>query len=199
MSGKKIGYIRVSTTDQNTARQLCDIALDKVFKEHASAGTRNRPVLASCLEYLRDGDILICHSMDRLARNVRDLLDILNECKQKQVSVQFIKEGITFTGKPDPFQDLQIQIIASVAQFERAIITARVREGCAIAKAQGKFKGCGRKKILSAEQEQVIYEKYCSSRSVKIADLAREYGISRGTVYNIIKAKSGKDQEKEAA
>jgi DNA invertase Pin-like site-specific DNA recombinase len=187
MPGKDIGYVRVSTHDQNTARQLDGIHLDKVFEEHASGKDTARPALKACLEYVRDGDVLHVHSIDRLARNLRDLLTIVTELRKRKVTLKFHKENLTFTGgndaiQGDAFQELQLHIIAAVAQFERALILERQREGIAIAKKTGKYRHVGRKPVLSGEQVNELRTKL--EKGTKIAVLAREYGVSRQTVYS---------------
>lgn len=186
MPGKDIGYIRVSTQDQNTARQLDGITLDKVFEDHASGKNAERPTLKSCLDYVRDGDVLHVHSIDRLARNLQDLLGIVTQLREKGVTLKFYKENLTFVGssengQADPFQELQLHIIAAVAQFERTLILERQREGIAIAKRNGKYKGVGRKPVLSPEQIEEVRLKL--KEGIKIAALAREYGVSRQTIY----------------
>lgn len=187
MPGKDIGYVRVSTHDQNTARQLDGVHLDKVFEEHASGKDTARPALKACLEYVRDGDVLHVHSIDRLARNLRDLLTIVTELRKRKVTLKFHKENLTFTGgndaiQADAFQELQLHIIAAVAQFERALILERQREGIAIAKKTGKYRHVGRKPVLSGEQVNELRTKL--EKGTKIAVLAREYGVSRQTVYS---------------
>ncbi|MUM78292.1 helix-turn-helix domain-containing protein [Pseudodesulfovibrio sp. F-1] len=177
-----IGYIRVSSVDQKTDRQLDGVKLDEVFKEKASAGTMKRPVLEECMRFVRKGDILHVHSIDRLARNLGDLLSILKTLTGKGVALEFHKERLTFTGEDNPFQTLQLQIIGSVAQFERAIIRERQREG--IAKAQAKGKHCGRKPTLTPEQVQEIRDKIAAGAEKKA--LATEYGVSRQTLYRIL-------------
>lgn len=189
MSGKNIGYLRVSTHDQNTSRQLDGIHLDKIFEEHASGKDTDRPALKACLDYLRDGDTLNVHSIDRLARNLQDLLAIVTSLKEKKVTVKFHKERLEFTGnddsgKGDAFQELQLHIIAAVAQFERALILERQKEGIAIAKRQGKYKTVGRKPALSGEQIEDIRSKLAAG--TKVAALAREYQVSRQTIYSSI-------------
>jgi len=177
-----IGYIRVSSVDQNLDRQLDGVNLDEVFEEKASAATTKRPKLKECLRYLRKGDIFHIHSIDRLARNLSDLLALLEELTGKGVEVRFHKERLTFTGDSTPFQTLQLQIIGAVAQFEREIIKERQREG--IAKAQAKGKHCGRKAKLTKEQIADIKERVGKGEEKK--GLAKEFGISRQTVYRII-------------
>lgn len=188
MPGKDIGYVRVSTHDQNTARQLDGVHLDKVFEEHASGKNSNRPALQTCLDYVREGDVLHVHSIDRLARNLQDLLSIITTLKEKGVTVIFHKEKLEFVGngaagKSDAFQELQLHIIAAFAQFERALILERQREGIAIAKREGKYQNVGRKPSLSGKQ---IEEIRCKQEAgTKVSALAREYGVSRQTIYTI--------------
>lgn len=186
MPGKDIGYVRVSTHDQNTARQLDGVHLDKVFEEHASGKNSDRPVLQTCLDYARDGDVLHVHSIDRLARNLQDLLSIVTTLKEKGVTVTFHKEKLEFVGngavgKSDAFQELQLHIIAAVAQFERALILERQREGIAIAKRTGKYNNVGRKPVLSPEQIEAVRSKL--KNGARVSDVAKEYGVSRQTIY----------------
>ena len=101
MQGKNIGYVRVSTHDQNIARQLDAVHLDKAFEEQASRKDASRSVLQACLDYLRDGDVLHVHSIDRLARNLQDLLDIVSRLKEKGVTVRFHKEKLEFAGNDE--------------------------------------------------------------------------------------------------
>ncbi len=178
-----IGYIRVSTVAQNTDRQLDGLDLDRVFEEKASAATTKRPQLRECLRFLRKGDTLHVHSIDRLARNLKDLEDTVTKLNSKGVSVHFHKEHLIFTGENNPTQTLMFQIIGAVAQFEREIIKERQREGIAKAKAKGKH--CGRKAKLTEEQVNEI-KKRCKAGEEKKA-LAVEYGISRQTLYRVIK------------
>lgn len=178
-----IGYIRVSSVDQKTDRQLDGIQLDEVFEEKVSAATTKRPVLKECMRFLRKGDMLHVHSIDRLARNLADLLSLLNNLVERGVSVKFHKENLTFTGEDNPFQTLQLQIIGAVAQFEREIIRERQREG--IAKAQAKGTHCGRRPKLSKAQVAEIKERIEKGEEKKL--LAKEYGISRQTLYRVIK------------
>lgn len=178
----QVGYIRVSTTDQKTDRQLDKVELDHVYEEKASASTSKRPVLEECLRFLRKGDTLHVHSIDRLARNLSDLLSLLEILTGKGVAVRFHKESLTFTGEENPFQTLQLQIIGAVAQFEREIIKERQREG--IAKAQAKGKHCGRKAKLTPEQVQEIKDKVAAGSEKKA--LAEEYGVSRQTLYRVL-------------
>ncbi|WP_018125241.1 recombinase family protein [Desulfovibrio oxyclinae] len=177
--GQNIGYVRVSTVVQNTERQLEKVELDRVFEEKASAKDTKRPQLQECMKYVREGDTLHVHSIDRLARNLQDLESIVNTLNGKGVHVHFHKEGLTFTGEDNPTQTLYFQTIGAVAQFERSIIKERQREG--IAQAQSKGIHCGRKSKLTANQVQKIRERLSEGATKKA--LAEEYGVTRQTLY----------------
>lgn len=178
--GQRVGYQRVSTLDQNTARQLDGIELDKVFTDKASGKDANRPELARAIDYVRDGDTFVVHSMDRLARNLEDLRRIVRELTVQGVRVEFSKENLTFAGDDSPMNTLLLSMLGAVAEFERSMILERQREGIAIAKAAGKYKG--RKASLSETQVAELRDRLSRGESVTV--LASEYGISRQTVYN---------------
>lgn len=182
MAGQNIGYIRVSTVDQNTERQLAGVPLDKTFTDTCSGKDSHRPQLEACLDYLREGDTLHVHSIDRLARNLQDLLHLIEELVSRGVSISFVKEGLTFTGQDDPFQRLQLQIIGAVAEFERSMIRERQREGIALAKAAGKY--AGRKPTLS--DEQVEQARQMIAEGQKKVDIAKALGVSRPTLYKAL-------------
>lgn len=177
--GKRVGYIRVSTLDQNTERQLDGIELDKQFTDKASGKDTNRPQLQAALDYLRDGDVLVVDSMDRLARNLTDLRKIVTEITARGVVIEFVKERLTFTGADSPMSVLMLSILGSVAEFERAQIRERQREGIEIAKRKGIYKG--RKPSLNSEKLTLLRERIAAG--VPKAVLAREFGVSRQTIY----------------
>jgi DNA invertase Pin-like site-specific DNA recombinase len=179
MSGQHIGYVRVSTVDQNTVRQLDGVTLDRVFEDKASGKDVKRLQLEACIKHLRDGDTLNVHSMDRLCRNLDDLRRIVKELTGRGVMVQFHKEGLKFTGDDTPMSNLLLSMLGAVAEFERALIRERQREGIAIAKAAGKYKG--RKPALTADQIQELKNR--SANGEKKTELARFFGVSRETVY----------------
>ena len=147
----------------------------------------DRPEFQACLRALQAGDMLHVHSIDRLARNLQDLLRIIESLNQRDVSVSFHKEGLTFSaGKAeDPFQKLQLQIIGAVAQFERAMIRERQREGIAIAKAAGKYKG--RKPSFTPEQAELA-RKMIADGQCK-TEVAAHFGVSRTTLYKVLQDK----------
>jgi len=183
MKGKEIGYIRVSTADQNTERQLDGLTLDKVFTDKCSGKDTHRPQLALALDYLREGDTLVVHSMDRLARNVLDLLTLVETLTDDSINVKFVKENLTFTGEDNPMNKLLLTLLGAVAQFERSMIRERQREGIAIAlKKGGVFKGG--KPHLTAEQALELKARV--NRGDQKAQIARDFGISRNTLYNYL-------------
>ena len=179
MMGQRIGYVRVSTLDQTTDRQLDNVPLDRKFEDKASGKDTERPGLAQLLAFAREGDTVIVHSMDRLARNVDDLRKLVKSMTARGIVVQFMKEGLTFTGDDSPMSNLLLTMLGAVAEFERALINERQREGIAIAKAKGVYKG--RKAALDAagvaSARQMIAEK------VPKAEVARRLGVSRATLY----------------
>lgn len=184
--GQIIAYLRVSSEGQNLDRQFeVKNDADKCFEEKASAGTRDRPQLKAMMEWARDGDRVRVWSMDRLARSMRDMSEIVEELNNKGVAVEFVKEGLTFdpyADDIDPFKKLLFQILGSFAEFERSIIRERQREGIAKAKAEGKYKG--RKSVI--DPEVVEHAKKRKEDGVSISLIARELGISRASVYKAL-------------
>ena len=182
MSDKVIGYIRVSTYDQNPERQLEGMHLDKVFTDKASGKDLNRPAFEELLDYVREGDTLLVHSMDRLARNLEHLRQVVRELTAKGVKVQFVKERLTFTGEDSPMATLLLSVMGAVAEFERSLIGERQREGVAIAKEKGLYKG--RKKSLNDEQVRELQERVAQGE--KKAILAKAFNIRRETIYQYL-------------
>lgn len=175
-----VGYIRVSTVDQNTDRQLEGVTVAKTFTDKASGGSKDRPALEALLEYVREGDTVHVHSIDRLARDLGDLLSLLQTFTGRGVSVVFHKERLTFTGEDSPFQTLQLQVIGAVAQFERAIIKERQREGIAKAKTRGVYRG--RKPSIDVAQVKEMHQ----DRGLSPSAIAKELGIARSSVYRVL-------------
>lgn len=184
MNGQRIGYKRVSTVDQNTARQLEGIQVDRVFEDKASGKDTDRPQLQSALEFVREGDTLVVHSMDRLARNLTDLRAMVDKLTAKGVKVEFLKEHLTFTGEDSPMSNLLLSMLGAVAEFERALIRERQREGIKIAKQAGVYKG--RKPSLSPAEVSELRARVHAGEPK--ASLAREYKISRETLYAYLRA-----------
>src|SRR6266851_5294217 len=149
-SGQRVGYIRVSSVGQNPARQLDGVELDRVFTDTVSGKSAARPQLQAMRAYVRDGDTVIVHSMDRLARNLDDLRRLVRELTGRGVAVQFVREQLTFSGEDSPMATLLLSVLGAFAEFERALIRERQREGVALAKQRGVYRG--RKKALSPER-----------------------------------------------
>ena len=183
----EILYVRVSTVSQNVDRQLEHISADKVFCDKISGkSAANRPELAAMMDFARENDTVHFHSFDRAARNLKDLLSIIDTLNGKGVTVKFHKENLTFSGngEADPMSKLLCGLLGSVYEFERNLIVQRVREGVAIAHAAGKYKNVGRKHTLSKDTIAEMREKHAAG--ARPTDLAKIYGISRATVYNYL-------------
>lgn len=183
MNGQRIGYVRVSTFDQNVGRQLESLSLDRIFTDKASGKDINRPQLDAMLAFVRDGDVVVVHSMDRLARNLDDLRHIVQSLTARGVRVEFVKEHLLFTGEDSPMATLMLSVMGAFAEFERALIKERQREGIALAKQRGAYRG--RKKALSAEQAMEL--KLRAAAGEKKAEIARSMGISRETLYQYLR------------
>jgi len=183
--GKIIGYKRVSSIDQNEARQLEGKELDKMFIDKASGRDNDRPQLQAMLDYVRDGDVILVHSLDRIGRNLVHIKALIEEITGKGVEVQFVKENLFFHPQQDrnPMTELMLNMLGSFAQFERDMIRERQREGIAIAKVKGRYRG--RKKTLS--DKQVLEIKELALQGVSKNKIAKEYGISVPTLYRSIK------------
>ena len=183
MSGQRIGYIRVSSFDQNPDRQLEQVEVGKIFTDKASGKDTDRPALEALLEYVREGDTVVAHSMDRLARNLDDLRRLVKLLTGRGVRVEFIKENLVFTGEDSPMANLLLSVMGAFAEFERALIKERQREGIALAKQRGAYRG--RKQALSTEQIEELQRR--AGTGEKKTKLACEYGISRETLYQYLK------------
>lgn len=183
MAGKHIGYIRVSSVDQNPERQLDGLTLDKVFTDKVSGKTIKRPQLKALLDYVREGDTVVTHSMDRLARNLDDLRKLVKQLTERGVQLQFIKEGLTFTGDDSPMATLLLSVMGAFAEFERALIRERQLEGIALAKQRGVYKG--RKPKLDATEIAELKQRAKAGENK--SKLARDFKISRETVYQYLR------------
>lgn len=181
--GKLLGYIRVSSFDQNTERQLEGIKLDKVFTDKASGKDIQRPGLENLLNYARDGDTIIVHSMDRLARNLDDLRKLVMGLTEEGINIQFEKEKLTFTGEDSPMAKLLLSVMGAFGEFERALIRERQLEGIHLAKQKGLYKG--RKRKLSEEGIAEIKNKLFQGKSK--SSIAKELNISRETLYQYLR------------
>lgn len=183
MKGQRIGYVRVSSFDQNPERQLEQVQVDKVFTDKASGKDTQRPELDALLSFVRDGDTVVVHSMDRLARNLDDLRRLVQKLTKRGVRIEFAKECLTFTGEDSPMANLMLSVMGAFAEFERALIRERQREGIALAKQRGAYRG--RKKSLN--EPQIVELKRRITEGEQKAAVARDYGISRETLYQYLR------------
>ena len=177
-----VGYVRVSSVDQNEARQMVTMnnyKVEKIYQEKVSAKDTNRPKLKEMLDFIREGDIVVIHDFSRLARSTKDLLEIVEDLKNRGITLISAKENIdtsTATGK------LMLTMIGAINEFERANLLERQREGIAIAKAKGKYKG---RKEVKIDNFEYHYNRYMN-REVNKSQLARELNISRPTLDKLI-------------
>jgi DNA invertase Pin-like site-specific DNA recombinase len=183
MPGQRIGYVRVSSFDQNPERQLENVSLNKVFTDKASGKDTKRPELEALLAFAREGDTVVVHSMDRLARNLDDLRRLVQMLTKRGIRIEFVKEGLHFTGEDSPMANLLLSVMGAFAEFERALIRERQREGIALAKKRGAYRG--RKKALSPAQVADLRQRAAAGEQK--ATLAREFGISRETLYQYLR------------
>ncbi|HCU1834447.1 TPA: recombinase family protein [Acinetobacter baumannii] len=188
-----IGYIRVSSKDQNTSRQLADVKCDVVFTDKVSGNKKNRPQLQELFRYARKGDTVVIHSLDRLARDIGLLIELVNQFKAKGVSVKFLHENLTFNALSNsPMDELIFHFFGAIAQFQRAVIRETQREGIdnilndPIKRAK-KYKG--RKPALSEEQQEKlinILRKKISNldeyKSLSYAQIAKDFKITYMTL-----------------
>ena len=183
MTGQRIGYVRVSSLSQNTDRQLEGLQLDRVFTDKVSGKDIDRPQLQEMLEFVREGDTVVVHSMDRLARNLDDLRRTVQSLNKRGVAVEFQHEHLTFTGEDTPMANLLLSVMGAFAEFERSLIRERQLEGIALAKLRGAYKG--RKKSLNTTDLAAIRAQL-EQPGAKKAGVAREWGISRETLYQYL-------------
>lgn len=176
-----VGYIRVSSVDQNTARQLDGVALDRTFEDKASGATTNRPKLKEMLEYVREGDTIHVHSIDRLARSLADLLELVGALKARKVNIHFHKENLLFTSEVNHTQDLMLSMMGACAQFERAISKERQAEGIVKAKAAGAYKG----RVKTVDDEAI--RKAMAEEGASFRKVAKALGVSLSTVQRAMK------------
>jgi len=180
--GQTVGYVRVSSFEQNESRQLEGMELDRVFLDKASGKDIRRPQLEALLKYVRDGDTVVCHSMDRLGRNLVDLRKTVADLTTRKIGVRFIKENLTLTDEDSPMATLLLNMMGSFAEFELAWSRERQREGIEVAKRAGVYKG--RKRLLTADRAAELGRRLGEGESK--AALALEFGVDRTTVYRYI-------------
>lgn len=182
--GQKVGYIRVSAIDQNTESQkslLGNVGMDKVFEEKLSGKNTDRPQLQAMLDYVREGDTVYVKDLSRLARNTKDLLYIVEYLNQKRVGLFSIKENIDTSTN---FGKLMLTFLGAIYEFERANLLERQRDGIAVAKKQGKYKG--RKKVPKPANFKEVYQKWINRQITSISAI-RELNISEYAFYKFVR------------
>ena len=183
MSGQRVGYVRVSSADQHADRQLDGVSVERTFVDRASGGDTQRPELEALLQFVRHGDTVVVHSMDRLARNLSDLLHLVQSLTARGVAVEFLKEHLSFTGEDAPMATLMLSVMGAVAEFERTLIRERQREGIALAKQRGVYRG--RRPTLRPQQIEELRKRVDAGEPK--AKVAESFGISRQSLYRILK------------
>ena len=175
-----VGYRRVSSASQSLDRQELE-GCDKVFEEKITGAKRDRPELNRMLDYIREGDEVRVHSIDRLARDLRDLQSIIEQINDKDATITFLKEKLTFkpSAQADPFAKLQLHLMGAFAEFERSIIRERQREGIARAKERGVY--AGRKASIDVDKVKSLH-----ASGVGASEIARQLRIGRASVYRLI-------------
>lgn len=182
MQGQRIGYVRVSTLEQHTQRQLEQVRVDRIFTDKASGKDTERPELQRLIAFVRAGDTVVVHSMDRLARNLDDLRQLVQGLVKRGVCIEFVTEHLSFTGEDSPMATLMLSVMGAFAEFERSLLRERQREGIALAKQRGAYRG--RKKSLAPDQIAELCQKVAAGQTK--AQVARDFGISRETLYSYL-------------
>mgnify|MGYP000567773734 CR=1 FL=1 len=183
----RIGYVRVSSADQSTERQLTDQKLTVTFTDKASGKNADRPQLQAMLAgNWPEGSTVVVHSMDRLARSLTDLLQLVEQLTGRGINVHFIKEAKTFRGgdSTDPMDMLMLSMLGAVAEYERTLIRERQREGIAKAKQRGVYKGRKRKLTDPAQIQQIVAE--ATALGANKTHVAQRHGLSRQTLYKYL-------------
>ena len=184
IKGQKVGYIRVSSIEQNTESQkslLGNVGMDKLFEEKLSGKNTDRPQLQAMLDYVREGDTVYVKDLSRLARNTKDLLDIVEYLNNKGVGLFSIKENIDTSTN---FGKLMLTFLGAIYEFERANLLERQRDGIAVAKKQGKYKG--RKKVPKPANFKEVYQKWLNRQITSISAI-RELNISEYAFYKFVR------------
>lgn len=182
MKHQVVGYIRISSRTQNTARQLVGVEVDRMFTDIMTGSIKTRPQLDECMKYVRQGDTLVVDSIDRLARNLRNLQEILDEMLKKGVCVKFIKENLTFTSQEDAMATLMLQMMGAFAEFERTMIRARQKEGIEMALRDGKK--LGRPPMLNGKHKKQAKELRESGMSIR--KISHTMELSRPSIYKLL-------------
>lgn len=181
-----IGYKRVSTGDQSTARQLTGIELERVYEDKASGSTKDRPELNRCLDALREGDTLHVHAVDRLSRSMRDLLDIVDTVLKAKANLIIYSPRLEFSSQSEDYlQTFQLQLFGIVGQLERAMCRQRQREGITHARVNGTKTGkpFGNQPLDMTRRDEAIE---LSKQGNNISQIALAMKLSRASIYKLL-------------
>lgn len=181
-----IGYKRVSTEEQSTARQLAGIELQRIYEDHMSGSTKDRPELKRCLDALREGDTLHVHSVDRLSRSLRDLLDIVDQVLKAKATLIIYSPRLEFAYQTEDYlQTFQLQLFGIIGQLERAMNRTRQREGIAQAKSNGTKSGkpFGKQPLDMTRRDEAIEH---SKAGMNISQIAKAMNLSRASIYKLL-------------
>ena len=176
-----VGYIRVSSEGQNIDRQLEGVALDKRYIDKVSGSSKDRPELNACLQYIRSGDTLHIHSIDRLSRSLRDMEELVSGLVARGVTIEFHTERLTFTSEENPIATMMLHLLTTFAQFERSVTRKRQREGIDIAKAKGKHLG---RPLLDYSRRDEAIE--LSKQGLNITQISKSMNLSRPSIYKLL-------------
>lgn len=183
----KIGYARVSTQDQDLALQLDALqaaGCGKIYKEKITGSTRERPELQKLLDQLREGDIVVIWKLDRLARSLKDLVNLVNEIQEKGGALHSLNDQIDTT---TPHGKFTFHVFAALAEFERDIIRERTKAGLTAARARGRVGGRPKGLSKKAQHTAIIAEKLYQERELTVKEICEQLSISRGTLYNYLR------------
>jgi DNA invertase Pin-like site-specific DNA recombinase len=183
----KIGYARVSTQDQDLSLQLDALqaaGCGKIYKEKMTGSTRERPELQKLLDQLREGDVVVIWKLDRLARSLKDLVNLVNEIQEKGGALYSLNDQIDTT---TPHGKFTFHVFAALAEFERDIIRERTKAGLTAARARGRVGGRPKGLSKKAQHTAIIAEKLYQERELTVKEICDQLSISRGTLYNYLR------------
>jgi DNA invertase Pin-like site-specific DNA recombinase len=192
----KIGYARVSTQDQGLSLQMDALqkaGCEKIYKEKISGATQDRPELQKMLEHVRDGDVVVIWKLDRLARSLKDLIEMVGKLQSQGVALQSVTDQIDTT---TPHGKLTFHLFAALAEFERDIIRERTKAGLAAARARGRIGGRPKGLSKKAQNTAIIAEKLYNDQQMTVKEICEQLGISRRTFYNYLEYRGVKVGDK---
>lgn len=186
MTGRKVGYKRLSSVDRFSDQQLTNYDLDMIHTDHCNAGSRNKPELTICLKNLQRGDVFYVHSMDKLTNNLKEVISIVEGLIRTGVAIYFHEEELWFSSNKDQQQQLQLKVLTAASSFEKSIKRQSKREGMKAAQIIGKPIGAP-KKLTPNNIEEIQTLK---QQSLPVTEIAKRFNVSRKTIYNALQEKA---------